>query len=69
MVTTEKSSKIPPKIGVHTMMWGKRLTKDRLIQMLRDIGEVAWSFGYQKVGIEFGQKIHHLGSQVSQRFC
>ena len=43
------------------MMWGKRLTKDQLIQMLVDIAEVAGQFGYKEVGIEFGQKTHHLG--------
>ena len=49
------------QFGVHTMMWGKRLTRDRLLQMLVDIAEVAGEFGCKEVGVEFGQKIHHLG--------
>ena len=57
------SEKIPVKIGVQTMMWGKRLTKDQLIQMLVDIAQTAKDVfpDIKEIGIEFGQKIHHLG--------
>jgi len=55
--------KIPVKIGVQTMMWGKRLTRDQLIRMLVDIAKTAKNVfpDIEEIGIEFGQKIHDLG--------
>ena len=56
---------IPPlKIGVHTMMWGRTLTKRRVETMLREICQVACEFRLDTLGIEFGQKTHHLGVEL-----
>ena len=60
-------TKILVKIGVQTMMWGSRLTTVRLKQVLKEIAETAKSVfpDIKEIGIEFGQKIHHLCHDIA----
>jgi hypothetical protein len=45
------------------MMWGHRLTKQQTEKMLQDICQVAAEY-VDTLGIEFGQKIHHIGFEI-----
>lgn len=49
------------KLGVHTMMWGCCLTSEQVELMLKEICQISAKNGFSTIGIEFGQKIHHLG--------
>jgi len=66
---TNKSGeqKVSVKIGVQTMMWGYSLTTRRLKQVIEEIASTAKSVFHdiKEVGIEFGQKIHHLCYDIS----
>ena len=49
------------------MMWGSRLTTDRLKHVIADIAETVHQIfpDVREIGIEFGQKIHHLCYDIS----
>ena len=59
MPSSEQTNEV--KIGVQTMMWGKRLTPQSLVEMFENISNIAKANGQKEIGVEFAQNPCHLG--------